>query len=236
MSVTPQFIGQRYKDTNTGNIWIANSTTPGDWTLEVQNMQMLWSPHTSKLGESLGVYAFNGASIPGITSITFLQDTFDDPDGVDIESAADLLSLYFPNLTSVGSSTFDIICFSCPNLSVFAFPLLASTAGSVRLAGSGVTSLDLPNLVSGNLVIQLNSSLTTLSIPQWLPDPSNAVELQNNAFNAASVNGVLARCVANAAYNTGPINLGGASMAAPSGQGIVDKATLVGRGIVVTTN
>lgn len=34
MSVTPDFVGQVYKDTNTGNIWRANSLTQGDWTLE----------------------------------------------------------------------------------------------------------------------------------------------------------------------------------------------------------
>ena len=44
---------------------------------------------------------------------------------------------------------------------------------------------------------------------------------------------ILARCVANPAYVTGSIVLGGA---APTGQGVTDKATLIGRGVSVLTN
>jgi hypothetical protein len=46
MSVTPDFIGQIYKDTATGNLWRANSLTAGDWTLEVVANQITFASGT----------------------------------------------------------------------------------------------------------------------------------------------------------------------------------------------
>jgi hypothetical protein len=58
-----------------------------------------------------------------------------------------------------------------------------------------------------------------------------------NQLTAAAVNAILAAFVA-AGRSTGTrvLNLGGTGNAAPTGQGITDKATLVSRGWTVTTN
>jgi hypothetical protein len=62
----------------------------------------------------------------------------------------------------------------------------------------------------------------------------------SNQLTAAAVNAILAAFVAagrvKTATNTCTLNLGGTGNAAPTGQGITDKATLQSRGWTVTTN
>jgi hypothetical protein len=60
---------------------------------------------------------------------------------------------------------------------------------------------------------------------------------QNNLLSSSAVNNILAAFVAaNKTTGTCTLNLGGTGNAAPTGQGITDKATLVSRGWTVTTN
>ena len=62
-------------------------------------------------------------------------------------------------------------------------------------------------------------------------------QAQNNLLSASAVNAILAAFVAaNKTTGTRILNLGGTGNAAPTGQGITDKATLVSRGWTVTTN
>lgn len=62
-------------------------------------------------------------------------------------------------------------------------------------------------------------------------------QAHNNLLSASAVNAILAAFVA-AGRNSGTriLNLGGTGNAAPTGQGLTDKATLVSRGWTVTTN
>ena len=57
----------------------------------------------------------------------------------------------------------------------------------------------------------------------------------SNLLTASAINAILADFVA-AGGAGGTLNLGGTGNAAPTGQGILDKATLIGRGWGVTTN
>ena len=60
---------------------------------------------------------------------------------------------------------------------------------------------------------------------------------QNNLLTTTAVNALLSAFVtANRTTGTRTLNLGGTGNAAPTGQGIADKATLVSRGWTVTTN
>jgi hypothetical protein len=62
-------------------------------------------------------------------------------------------------------------------------------------------------------------------------------QAQSNQLSAAAVNAILAAFVAaNRTTGTRTLNLGGTGNAAPTGQGITDKATLESRGWTVTTN
>ena len=65
------------------------------------------------------------------------------------------------------------------------------------------------------------------------------LSLQNNLLTSTAVNAVLAALVAagrTSASGTCVVNVGGTGNAAPTGQGITDKATLISRGWTVTTN
>src|SRR5678816_3071050 len=101
MSVTPEFVGQFYKKTPQGNMWRANSTTPGDWTLEVQNAQFMWEPQSVNLF-ALAELVISGP-IPGVTSFTVNIPT--QGGGITIKNVPTLQTLFFPVTTSVDPTT-----------------------------------------------------------------------------------------------------------------------------------
>jgi len=76
--------------------------------------------------------------------------------------------------------------------------------------------------------------LASLSIPQ-LTITNDAIEFSTDALNAASINQILARGVASG-VTACQFNLAGGTNAAPSGQGVADKATLILAGNTVNTN
>jgi hypothetical protein len=62
-------------------------------------------------------------------------------------------------------------------------------------------------------------------------------QAQNNQLTSTTVNDILAAFVAaNRITGTRVLNLGGTGNAAPTGQGLIDKQTLIDRGWTVTTN
>lgn len=180
-----------------------------------QDFQIDWTPGNLNLGEMLGVFTYN--NIPGITSLNFRQATA--LVGFDIEGMSDLLTVTFPNLISVDParlySSFLIVS-NCPLIQAIAFPLLQQS--------------------NGGIICETNAQLVNVSIPVFVPFNNTNILFDGCALSAASVNHILARCVLNAGYNSGLINLSGGTSAAPTGQGIVDKATLIGRGVGVNTN
>lgn len=81
-----------------------------------------------------------------------------------------------------------------------------------------------------------NVSLANLTMPNInFPDNGINVGWSGCALTAASVNLVLARCRASGDTSNN-IDTSGGTSAAPTGQGIVDKAFLIGAGNSVTTN
>jgi Leucine-rich repeat (LRR) protein len=88
------------------------------------------------------------------------------------------------------------------------------------------------NLVS----LQLTSNSTGFSTIDITPCPKlKNVGLDKNSLTEACVNQVLATLVANG-LRSGTLNIGGGTNAAPTGQGLIDKTTLVSRSWTVTTN
>lgn len=246
MSVTPDFIGQRYKDTNTGNIWIANSTTPGDWTLEVQNHKIIALPTASFSPGSLGLSTEGSAANPSLINVTSISLTTDTLLYLDIYKAQQLVSIS-GTLTSITDAEpaggFPVIITACTSLLTVSFPNLTSMPGPCKIKTNfALTSIALPALVNadsggyGGFDIQQNTLLTTINIPLYVPQNGNYFNGSACALTASSVNLILARHVANAGYASGGINLSGGTNAAPTGQGIADKATLNGRlaGLCVT--
>lgn len=118
--------------------------------------------------------------------------------------------------------------------------LLANTFSVTAAGAPNVVTIDFPNLVtilSGAFSMNVVApSLTTINLPVFVPTPAKTFTWGPAPINAASVNNFLARCVANAAFTAGTINFANVGVSAPTGQGLVDKVTLQGRGVSVNTN
>jgi hypothetical protein len=144
----------------------------------------------------------------------------------------------FDSLVSVDTS---FLINDCNVLASLDFPELVQITNSGSLnfgSNTGLTEILLPSFVSapGSFSADSCASLVTLSVPSYVPTNGTTQSFSNCALNAASVNAFLARCVANAGFVSGIVDLSGGTSSAPTGQGIADKATLIGRGCTVTTN
>lgn len=246
MSVTPDFVGQRYKDTNTGNIWIANSTTPGDWTLEVQDLKVLTTPRTLSIADLIPFCVITNDGNPVLIGVTSINLTSATLQYIAIGYANNLLSITGTVVSVVDEVTNDgnaVLIFGCQALQTISFPNVQSTFGPWDLRGNpALVSISLPSLVTadnsgfGGFNVRTCPSLTTIDVPLYFPENGDTFDGRDCALNASTVNLILARHVANPAYVSGGINLSGGTNAAPSGQGIADKATLNGRsaGLCVT--
>jgi hypothetical protein len=136
--------------------------------------------------------------------------------------------LSFPSLVSLGGSILGSTVLSIVSPS---FPSLVTVGGYIEFPGSSLTNLSFPSLVSvgsvgrsqGDIYCTFSFSLVGVSMPSLILTNGQNVEFESCLLSAASVNHILARAVAS--NKTGmTINL--ADNAAPTGQGIIDKAAL----------
>lgn len=227
-----------------------------------QDMQVAWTPTNFSLGSNVGYFIFTDA--PGL--LTFSSTVSLSEGGFEIDNNSTLQSVSFPNLTQIDptGAYFGVLFFDTdPSLASVSAPLLTIVGGgSVHVTNSPalttvnldslatvgnqlsitgntfLTSLSLPALVTATNLFDVSgcTSLSSLSIPVFVPTNTKNVNAANCALNATSVNLVLHRCVLNAGYVNGTVNLSGGTNAAPSGAGVADKATLIGRGVTVLTN
>lgn len=170
-------------------------------------------------------------AFPALTSLPSVVATT-------INSNPLLTTISFDALVTVTTSALN--CAANVALTTFNAPLL-TTIVSLSLSGcTSLTTLSLPSLVTASGLNAMNCSgctaLTTVSLPNYLPSNTRAQNFSNCALDQASVDHILARCVANAAYVSGTISLNGGTNATPSAAGLADKATLVARGCTVNTN
>ena len=156
-------------------------------------------------------------------------------------------SLSIPNLKRI-IGTFQVsglnaafTSFSAPSAIYFGNNLTISN-------NPGLATVSCPKVIlyDGNLSLQTgngNLASVVLGTPGTLQKITGSLNISGQKLDAASVNGILALLVSldgtngTTLWGTGmTVNLSGGTSAAPSGQGITDKATLVGRGATVTTN
>jgi hypothetical protein len=202
----------------------------------------------------------NGISINTCALTNFSAPNLETACFIGIVSNPDLTSLNFPKLRTVLGSgglgfavggNASMTSFSVPLLqtivgqveffstaiTVASFPSLTSVTGDIVASGGldSMTTLSLPNLVTlnGRMLFTLCTALTTVDLSSYVPSNGVLITFTGCPLNAASVNLILRRCVLNASFTSGELDLGGA---APTGQGITDKATLIGRGVAVNTN
>lgn len=120
-------------------------------------------------------------------------------------------------------------------------PLLETVSTSLNISGcTALVNLSLPSLITAAGANGINASgctlLANVSLPAYVPTNGRPQTFNACALTEVSVDHILARCVANAGYVSGTINLSGGTSAPPSATGLLDKATLQARGVTVLTN
>lgn len=131
-----------------------------------------------------------------------------------------LTTLSFPNLTAVATN-------GGSRLNITDNAVLTSFSAPLLVDGGALTS---------NFIIRDNASLTSIDLSALIMEPGKTYDFRNNALPAAMVNAILARGAASLpAFTGGSLLLQGGTNAAPTGQGIIDKAAIAGNGNVCTT-
>lgn len=158
-----------------------------------------------------------------------------------------LTSMPLPSLAYVGglfnpSAMASLVSLSCPALQKVGSSVSASNMASL-------TTASFPAMVSYGSTISLNSGLGALAnvtlgtngVLQSIAGPT--INISGQALTSASVNAILSLLVSlngsggTTLWGSGQtLTINGGTNAAPSGQGITDKATLIARGATVTTN
>lgn len=185
-----------------------------------------WEPSSAELFDLVPLTI--GSEMVGITSLTINIST--NPE-LSITSVTDLASLSFPNLVSIEGG-FEIT--GNTSLSSLNLSALETVYGTLSIADTLLTSLDLGSLATAIVSIYDNPNLTDITLTNFVPVNGTENYFGGNALSAATVNAILARFVANAAFVTGVIDLSGGTNAAPTGQGLTDVTTLLARGVTVT--
>jgi hypothetical protein len=192
-------------------------STGGDIQLQSNTLMTSFSaPSLTSIG---GIGSFSGCSALASVTLTNLATVGLNVGGrLDFSSDTSLTALSLPALTSVG----DYIAFSgCTLLASVSLTSLTSVSeGGSTFGFSGNACPALVTFNAPNVIITNNGGVITFNA---------------DGLNAASINQILARCVASGLTNS-DIELGAGTNAPPSGQGVNDKATLIANGNTVNTN
>lgn len=182
-------------------------------------------------------------ALPSLT--TFNVPSLVNASQITIQYSTSLTSINFSNIITLDYG-FEIT--DLEEVTSINFDSLQYIAGQymvIRYCNS-LTSFSLPEIirinVSDEFSIRNNDNLTSLTLGtigtlESLP----VVNAEGNALDAASVNGILALLVSldgtgNRDLFQANVYLAGGTNAAPTGQGIIDKQTLIDRGCNVETN
>jgi hypothetical protein len=160
-----------------------------------------------------------------------------------------LTSFNFSNLVLVSG----IIVIVDAGITSINFSSLKNVADSISFVGTSLeirqcadlTTVNIPELVSfgSGIEIKYNPNLTSLTLGTIgiLKSIQQNITFEGNALDEASVNGILALLVSLDGTNgttsfQSDVQLTGGTNAAPTGQGLIDKQTLIDRGCNVYTN
>jgi len=160
---------------------------------------------------------------------------------------AALTTLSFPALTTVGGSFAPTVMAALTTLS---FPALTTMGQFSPSSMAALTTVNLPAMVAYGSTIAVpsasmgNVNSVVFGTSGTLKSIGGAtITLSGLKLDVTSVNALLALLVSldgtngTTAWGTGKtLTIGGGTNAAPTGQGITDKATLITRGATITTN
>lgn len=146
-------------------------------------------------------------------------------DGSTLMTSVSLTALQIVDLAIHLSGSLTITSISLPALTT----INGQTATLVQY--NGIT----PTMIQAAILFDGCTALTTVSIPTLVFQNGQGYQFDACALSAASVNHILSRAVASGVTSCF-ITLDGGTNAAPTGQGIVDKAALLLAGNSVSTN
>ncbi|MDB6108314.1 MAG: hypothetical protein JWR69_64 [Pedosphaera sp.] len=183
------------------------------------------------------ILTFNfGFGLPNVTSVVFAKLVT-----AGVSGAEDFKVMGQPLLVSVSAPLLQTVHGTVdfngnPVMTTLLMPQLRTVDGALMLANGAVTGLDLPLFTNlgGNFSAN-NNALGTVNIPNLVFPDGSEINFFNNQLTAASVNQILARGVASG-LTSATISLNGGTNAAPTGQGLADKAALMAAGCTVSTN
>ena len=188
-------------------------------------------------GSSFNTYSTDGPvddlQIGGDESIQRIIFTGTILEDVQISNCPELILISVTAVTDIES----FVVLNCDKLPSMTFPALVNLTQGLAIQSCDLfASVNLGTATYDQVVnFDSNPLLTTVATTAFTLVNATNVSFINCALSAESVNHILARCVASG-LTTSTINLSGGTSAAPSGQGILDKATLIGNGCTVTTN
>jgi hypothetical protein len=188
------------------------------------DLKYTWAGGCSSLWSGCSIGIRNKGTL---SSLTFRQTSLGvDAGGVYIENCSALTTVSFPNLTS--SPNYGYLITGCGALTSITFPVLASAVPS------GSSTIPMFYIVG-------NAALTTITMPSVvfglnIFTANTDYDFRANALNQATVDNILERAVASPLLTAGVLQLDGGTNAAPSAAGLVNKNTLITRGMTVNTN
>jgi len=185
--------------------------------------------------------------------------------GVDLHDNEDLVGIHLDDITAIGGSQL-VSFATCPNNEAVSWNSLTSLDGTLDHSGcpaqtevilsalsttaasstlnlydcATMDTLDLSALVTigASAVVDAydNPLLVTPALGNFTAGNNATINFSGCALDEATVDHILARCVVNAGFVSGIVDLSGGTNAAPSVAGAADASTLTGRGVTVTTN
>lgn len=188
------------------------------------DLKYTWTGGCSSLWSGCAFGLRNNATV---TSLTFRQTSLGSVnDGIYIENCSAITTISFPNLTD--SPSYGYLITGNGALSSISFPVLASASPT------GSSTIPMFYIVG-------NPFLTTIYMPivvfgHNIFTSATDYNFSGNALNQATVDQILARAVATPSFTAGTIQLDGGTNSPPSAAGMVDKNTLITRGLFVNTN
>jgi hypothetical protein len=153
------------------------------------------------------------------------------------------ISLTYTGLSSVALPSAIATDIFISNSPISSFTANALVKGSINIISTNITTLNFPAFTTmiGGLNINGGSTLNNVSLPvlsNYTTAVNGILSLSiTGALSSANVNAILAKLVGfGPSFIPQNINLLQIPPAAPTGQGLTDKATLTARGIYVSTN
>lgn len=220
---------------NLGNLANINSS------LEISSCQNLTTLDLSSLqsikqGGHLDIHENANLSSINFSNLTTIIGNID-------LTSLPLSTLNVNNLTSIISGGLYIALM--PNLTTVNINNLTTLGnggfGTLRVAHSNVSTVNMNSLTklnSGGVEVYSNPNLTFFNLPGLTSISNNSYfSLDNNGFTTSVVNNLLAKFVSVPVFSNCSIRLDVQTPAAPpTGQGIVDKNTLISNGNAVNTD